>query len=120
MWCEGRKGEPDGVLPAAGVGHEEVEEEVVLCMGVEGTATEHETLGAAEFPVVGTFPIVPIIGMARQRESFLFHLLVRGGKWQTEILRPISLANPWSSHFHSRQRVPLEPPASAMIESAKA
>ena len=57
------------MLPAAGVGHEEVEEEVVLSMGVEETATEHGTLGAVEFPVVGTSSIVPIIGMAGQRES---------------------------------------------------
>jgi hypothetical protein len=42
------------LLPAAGVGHEEVEEEVVLSMGVEGTATEHETLGAAEYSFMDT------------------------------------------------------------------
>ena len=64
------------MLPAAGVGHEEVEEEVVLSMDVEGTATEHGTLGAVEYPVVGTSRIVPIIGMARQRES-LFEIPMR-------------------------------------------
>jgi hypothetical protein len=66
MSCERTRGEPDGELPAAGVGHEAVEEEVVLSMGVEETATEHGTLGAVEFPVVGTLSIVPIIGMAGQ------------------------------------------------------
>jgi hypothetical protein len=39
MWREGKKGEPDWVLPAAGVRQEEVEEEVVLSMGVERTVT---------------------------------------------------------------------------------
>ena len=77
MWREGTRREPDGVLPATGVGQEEVEEEVVLSMGIEGTVTDHGTLGAAEYPFVGTSRIVPIIGMARQRES-LFEIPMRG------------------------------------------
>jgi hypothetical protein len=31
----------------------------------------------------------------------LFHLLVPGGKWHTEIRNPVSLANRCSSTFHS-------------------
>src|SRR5664280_909548 len=36
------------------------------------------------------------------RCSILFHLLVPGGKWQTVIIRPVSVANTASSAFHSR------------------
>src|SRR5262249_26040882 len=50
MWCDGTRGEPDGVLPAAGVGQEEAEEELVLGMGVDGVEPEHGTLGAAACP----------------------------------------------------------------------
>src|SRR5687767_1687087 len=50
-----------------------------------------------------------------RRCSILFHLLVPGGKWQTEIDKPVRLANFCSSHFHNRNRDPLLPPASAVI-----
>src|SRR5206468_12805604 len=45
------------------------------------------------------------------RCSFLFHLLVPGGRWLTTISRPSSLASFCSSRFHSRTREPLLPPA---------
>src|SRR5512135_1596893 len=51
------------------------------------------------------------------RCSILFHLLVPGGKWHTEIRRPVSSANSCNCTFHSRQRLPLEPPPSAVINS---
>ena len=67
-------------------------------------------------------------GLARQlrlmklnrRCSILFHLLVPGGKWQTWIVRPVSSARRCSSVFHSRVRLPLEPPQSAVIVSVVA
>src|SRR5215210_8874711 len=46
----------------------------------------------------------------KRRCSILFHLLVAGGKWQTRISRPVWSARRWSSVFHSRVRLPLEPP----------
>lgn len=49
------------------------------------------------------------------RCSTLFHLLVPGGKWQTEIDNPVSLASRCSSHFQRRIRGPLLPPASAVM-----
>src|SRR6266404_5583497 len=60
-------------------------------------------------------------GLARQfwlmkeksRCSILFHLLVPGGRWQTMMSRPSSLASFWSSRFHSRTREPLLPPPPA-------
>ena len=52
-----------------------------------------------------------------KRCSTLFHLLVPGGKWQTEISRPVSSANCCYSHFHSLTRAPLLPPESAVISS---
>jgi hypothetical protein len=39
------------VLPAASVGQEEAEKEVVLGMRVDGVEIEHGTLGAAEYPL---------------------------------------------------------------------
>src|SRR5215831_3356554 len=47
-----------------------------------------------------------------KRCSILFHLLVPGGKWQTEISRPASSVNCCSSHFHNLTRAPLLPPES--------
>ena len=47
--------------------------------------------------------------------SILFHLLVPGGKWQTEISRPVSSARDCSSVFQRRVRYPFEPPQSAVI-----
>ena len=52
-----------------------------------------------------------------KRLSILFHLLVPGGKWQTEIFSPVSSANCCNSHFHSLTRAPLLPPESAVISS---
>ncbi len=49
------------------------------------------------------------------RCSILFHLLVPGGKWQTEMERPVLSASVCSSTFHSRSRDPLLPPPSAVI-----
>src|SRR3954454_14540420 len=54
------------------------------------------------------------------RCSILFHLLVPGGKWHTEIRRPVSLAKRCSSSFQSRTRDPLLPPPSAVISSVLA
>src|SRR5437660_1192067 len=51
------------------------------------------------------------------RCSILFHLLVPGGKWHTEIRRPVSSAQSCNSTFHNRQRLPLEPPPSAVINN---
>src|SRR5262249_29230830 len=50
-----------------------------------------------------------------RRCSILFHLLVPGGKWQTETSIPVSSANRCNSHFHNLTRAPLLPPASAVI-----
>ena len=54
----------------------------------------------------------------KSRCSILSHLLVAGGKWQTEMTRPVRLANSWSSHFQSLSRDPLLPPASAVINNS--
>src|ERR1017187_8231510 len=54
------------------------------------------------------------------RCSTLFHLLVPGGKRQTEIDRPVSFANFCNSNFQSRNREPLLPPPSAVISNARA
>src|SRR4051812_3373651 len=53
----------------------------------------------------------------KSRCSILFHLLVPGGKWHTEIRSPVSLASRCSSSFQSRTRDPLLPPPSAVISS---
>src|SRR2546427_4720551 len=53
------------------------------------------------------------------RCSILFHLLVPGGKWHTEMPSPLSLANRCNSTFHRRQRLPFEPPPSAVIRDRK-
>src|SRR5262245_33093115 len=53
----------------------------------------------------------------KSRCSILFHLLVPGGKWHTEIRSPVSLARRWSSSFQSRTRDPLLPPPSAVISN---
>jgi len=55
-----------------------------------------------------------------RRCSIRFHLGVPGGKWQTAISRPVSLARACSSTFHSLVRLPLEPPQSAVIWSVVA
>src|ERR1035441_6028040 len=54
------------------------------------------------------------------RCSTLFHLLVPGGKGQTEIERPVSSANFCNSNFQSRNREPLLPPPSAVTSNARA
>src|SRR5437660_11697701 len=46
--------------------------------------------------------------------SIVFHLLVPGGKWQTEISRPVWSANRWRSFFQSFSRYPFDPPESAV------
>src|SRR4029434_10334143 len=51
------------------------------------------------------------------RCSILFHLLVPGGKWHTEMCSPISSANLCNSTFHRRQRLPFDPPPSAVISN---
>lgn len=51
----------------------------------------------------------------KSRCSIRFHLLVAGGTWHTVIVRPVRFANRCSSHFQRRRRVPLLPPASAVI-----
>src|SRR6266852_5700853 len=56
----------------------------------------------------------------KSRCSIVFHLLVPGGKWLVVIVRPVRLASCCSSHFHSRSRVPLLPPASAVMSSERA
>src|SRR5260370_7892009 len=50
----------------------------------------------------------------KRRCSILFHLLVPGGRWLTTMSRPSSLASFCNSRFHSRTRVPLLPPPSAV------
>src|SRR5260221_7688120 len=55
----------------------------------------------------------------KSRCSILFHLLVAGGKWQTVMARPVSLAKCCTCCFHSRLRAPLEPPPSATISSSR-
>src|SRR5712691_9335773 len=47
---------------------------------------------------------------AKSRCSIRFHFEVPGGKWDTLISRPSSSASLASSTFHSRSRLPLEPP----------
>ncbi len=54
---------------------------------------------------------------AKSRCSIRFHFDVPGGKWDTLISRPSSCASRASSTFHSRSRLPLEPPASAVMSS---
>ncbi len=51
------------------------------------------------------------------RCSILFHLDVPGGRWQTVMQRPVSVARAASSVFHSRSRDPLDPPESAVINN---
>jgi len=50
-----------------------------------------------------------------RRCSIRFHFEVPGGRWQTAISRPVSSASFCSSTFHSRVRLPLEPPKSAVL-----
>src|SRR5258708_9838711 len=54
----------------------------------------------------------------KSRCSILFHLLVAGGRWQTVIIRAVSVANRCNCIFHSRLRAPFEPPPSATIRSS--
>ena len=70
--------------------------------------------------LVSVEPDVVELGVADNRCSILFHLLVPGGKWHTRMLSPVSLANRLSSSFHSRTREPLLPPPSAVIVSSRA
>src|ERR1035441_2210398 len=55
-----------------------------------------------------------------RRCSILFHLLVPGGKWLTEISSPVSSASFCNSSFHHRTPQPLLPPLSAVIKSRRA
>jgi len=48
------------------------------------------------------------------RCSILFHLLVPGGKWHTDIFSPVASAMRCSATFHSRARELLLPPPSAV------
>ena len=50
------------------------------------------------------------------RCSILFHLLVPGGKWHTEIFNRIWLESSCSATFHSRERLLLLPPRSYRID----
>src|SRR3989304_6000116 len=61
-----------------------------------------------------------VVPVAMESCPILFHCLVPGGRWHTEMDRPLSVANLWSSHFHSRVRAPLLPPESAVISSTRA
>src|SRR6478735_12046158 len=54
------------------------------------------------------------------RCSILFHLLVPGGEWHTAIRRPVSSASPCKATFHSRERLPLLPPPSAVTRRSVA
>src|SRR5262249_46465314 len=54
------------------------------------------------------------------RCSIWFHLLVPGGKWHTLILSPSSSASCCTHTFHSRDRLPLLPPASAVTSNSSA
>src|SRR3972149_832451 len=54
------------------------------------------------------------------RCSILFHLLVPGGKWLTTSVRPVLSASFCSAAFHSRARLPLLPPPSAVTYSCRA
>src|ERR1017187_10446704 len=54
------------------------------------------------------------------RCSILFHLLVPGGKWQTETAIPVSSANLCRATFHSLVLLPLLPPPSAIISNSRA
>src|SRR5258708_40028807 len=53
----------------------------------------------------------------KSRCSFLFLLLVRGGKWQTVTESPVSSANFCTPHFHKRSFEPLLPPESAVMSN---
>src|SRR3990172_1862449 len=55
-----------------------------------------------------------------KRCSILFHLLVPGGKWQTDRHRPVSSASFCSSSFQRRKREPLLPPPSPVISTPRA
>src|SRR5215468_7362299 len=60
----------------------------------------------------------PVLVMKENmRCSILFHLLVPGGKCETWICKPVTLARPCRPTFHSRERLALLPPASAMISN---
>ena len=50
----------------------------------------------------------------------LFHLLAPGGKCATVIWIPSPVASLASSAFHSRRRLPSDPPQSAVINSWRA
>src|SRR2546425_407444 len=54
------------------------------------------------------------------RCSNLFHLLVPGGKWHTEMRQPMASASSCNATFHKRMREPLLPPASAITSSSLA
>src|SRR3954447_11497319 len=54
------------------------------------------------------------------RCSILFHLLVPGGRWHTLIRNPVASDNSCTASFHSRTRLPLLPPESAVTSSSLA
>jgi hypothetical protein len=66
---------------------------------------------------VGRFASQFMLMNENSRCSILFHVLVPGGKWQTEISIPSSFASCCSSTFHSLILGPLLPPASAGMRS---
>src|SRR5207245_6797487 len=104
-----------------------------FCWSVTSRATGYEPPSSSDRISSPVFVFVPPIrltttsrltnGRPRQfsvmwqniRCSILFHLLVPGGKWHTEMLSPISSASRCNSTFHRRQRLPFEPPPSAVI-----
>jgi hypothetical protein len=67
--------------------------------------------------LVSGLPRQLLVMWLNSRCSILFHFEVPGGKWQTVITSPVSAASPASSAFHTRERCPLDPPASAVISS---
>jgi len=54
------------------------------------------------------------------RCAILFHWLVPGGTWLTLTRKPLSSAKRCNSRFHSRARVLLLPPLSAVISNSVA
>jgi len=58
-----------------------------------------------------------VVMKENSRCSMRFHLLVPGGKWQTEIASPVSSASFCNSSFHNPTRDPLLAPLSAVMRS---
>src|SRR5665811_1544164 len=79
------------------------------------TDTRRSTIETATTP--GSPVSISFIRGGHHGHANLFHLLVPGGRWETLICTPSSLASLASSTFHRRSREPLEPPASAVMSS---